>query len=131
MDEGILSLMEMLQENYYLQELVGRAPSPTSPSWHTWGLRTTQAKPGPPSPGPGQLWAISNQPVQSSSLDTTSQSRARYQGLAQALYPVAVGKPDEPFLAAPYKSRNGMVYPCFLLRKVGDLVRRLIFKSSK
>lgn len=36
MEEGVLSLVEMLQENYYLQEMV-LGPACWSP--YTWGLR--------------------------------------------------------------------------------------------
>ncbi|XP_076777700.1 leucine-rich repeat-containing protein 74A isoform X3 [Arvicanthis niloticus] len=47
--EGILSLMEMLHENYYLQELVGRPPPPAPPGTpgDSEPLKPSQ-KPNPP-----------------------------------------------------------------------------------
>ena len=59
-----MSLMEMLHENYYLQELVGCPPPSSSSSRPTWDSEPLEPRQNPiPTPGPGQLWATSNQSV--------------------------------------------------------------------
>lgn len=73
MEEGLLSLVEMLQENYYLQEMVLgpalRVPTPAlgllEPPWG--------------GPGPSQPPAFCNQPGGPSPAEVTSQRRAACQ----------------------------------------------------
>lgn len=50
MDEGTLSLVEMLQENYYLQEMVLPPPHPALliPATTPWGSGPTRDKPEAP-----------------------------------------------------------------------------------
>lgn len=98
MEEGLLSLVEMLQENYYLQEMVLgpalRVPTPAlgllEPPWG--------------GPGPSQPPAFCNQPGGPSPAEVTSQRRAACQRRGGgAVFPVAQGNPKKAVLSGPYK----------------------------
>uniref|UniRef100_A0A8C8WHR0 Leucine rich repeat containing 74A n=1 Tax=Panthera leo TaxID=9689 RepID=A0A8C8WHR0_PANLE len=104
MEEGTLSLVQMLQENYYLQDLV---PCSALPIPTTWALGTHPTRARGPCPSPGQPPAFCSLEALSSRCDSSEEGHTseagRGEGCEGSCVPCGPRNPKKPILSAPYK----------------------------